>query len=194
VQQFAELAHRPQVRALWWPRFMQVAGWVVAQERMRRPGLAGLRAEVTGELELERPGGRFVVRARADRLEQHPNGSVAVVDYKTGQPANKARVAAGLAPQLPLEALMVERGAFDGQAPATVAALLFWHLKGDEDGGEERSAGDAPAALAASALEGLERLIDHYDQATTAYPPRPKPRAAPSRDYDHLSRLGEWSS
>ena len=194
VQQFAELAHRPQVHALWWPRFVQVARWVVAQERMRRPGLAALRAEVSGELELERPGGRFVVRARADRLEQHADGGVTVVDYKTGQPANKAKVASGLAPQLPLEAVMVERGAFDGQAPAKVAALLFWHLKGDEDGGEERSAGDAPAALAASALAGLERLIDHYDQATTAYPPRPKPRAAPARDYDHLSRLGEWSS
>ena len=194
VQQFAELAHRPQVHALWWPRFVQVARWVVAQERMRRPGLAALRAEVSGELELERPGGRFVVRARADRLEQHADGGVTVVDYKTGQPANKAKVASGLAPQLPLEALMVERGAFDRQAPAKVAALLFWHLKGDEDGGEERSAGDAPAALAASALAGLERLIDHYDQATTAYPPRPKPRAAPRRDYDHLSRLGEWSS
>ena len=135
------------------------------------------------------------MRARADRLEHHADGSVTVVDYKTGQPPNKAKVAAGLAPQLPLEALMVARGAFDGEAPAAVASLLFWHLKGDEDGGAERPAcGDVPAVLAAAALAGLERLIDHYDQATTAYPPRPKPRAAPTRDYDHLSRLGEWSS
>jgi ATP-dependent helicase/nuclease subunit B len=195
VQQFAELAHRPQVHALWWPRFVQVARWVVAKERARRPELVGLRAEVMGELPLERPGGRFTVRARADRLEHHPDGSVTVVDYKTGQIPSGAKVAAGLAPQLPLEALMVEQGAFEGEAPAEVAALLFWHLKGDEGGGVERLAcGGAPADLAAAALVGLERLIDHYDQASTAYPPRPKPRAAPRRDYDHLSRLGEWSS
>jgi ATP-dependent helicase/nuclease subunit B len=196
VQQFAELAHRPQVHALWWPRFVQVAHWVVAMERARRPALAALRAEVSGELELERPGGRFVVRARADRLEQHADGSVTVVDYKTGgQLPNPAKVASGLAPQLPLEAVMVGHGAFDGQAPAEVAALLFWHLKGDEAGGVERPAcGEAPAALAAAALAGLERLIDHYDQAGTAYPPRPRPRTASRRDYDHLSRLGEWSS
>jgi ATP-dependent helicase/nuclease subunit B len=196
VQQFAELAHRPQVHALWWPRFVQVAGWIIAQERIRRPGLVALRAEISGELELERPGGRFTVRARADRLEHHPDGSVSVVDYKTGgQLPTPAKVAAGLAPQLPLEAVMVEQGAFEGQAPAAVAALLFWHLKGDEDGGaEQKAAGSAPAALAAAALAGLERLIDHYDQAGTAYPPRPKPRVAPRRDYDHLSRLGEWSS
>jgi ATP-dependent helicase/nuclease subunit B len=195
VQQFAELAHRPQVHALWWPRFVQVAHWVVAMERARRPGLAALRAEVAGELELERPGGRFVLRARADRLEHHPDGSVTVVDYKTGQLPQAAKVAAGLAPQLPLEAVMVAQGAFEGQAPAAVAALLFWHLKGDEGGGEERNAcGEAPAALAAAALAGLERLIDHYDQASTAYPPRPRPRVASRRDYDHLARLGEWSS
>jgi ATP-dependent helicase/nuclease subunit B len=196
VQQFAELAHRPQVHALWWPRFIEVARWVVAQERMRRPGLVALRAEVSGELELERPGGRFVVRARADRLEHHPDGSVTVVDYKTGgQLPARAKVAAGLAPQLALEGLMVERGMFEGQAPAEVAALLFWHLRGDENGGEERKAcGEAPADLAAAALAGLERLIDHYDQASTAYPPKPRPRTAPRRDYDHLSRLGEWSS
>jgi ATP-dependent helicase/nuclease subunit B len=196
VQQFAELAHRPQVYALWWPRFVQVARWVVAQEQARRPGLVALRPEVAGELELERPGGRFVVRARADRLEHHPDGSVTVVDYKTGgQLPARAKVAAGLAPQLPLEALMVEQGAFEGQAPAEVAALRFWHLKGDEKGGaEEKACGEAPADLAAAALVGLERLIDHYDQETTAYPPRPKPRVAPRRDYDHLSRLGEWSS
>ena len=90
---------------------------------------------------------------------------------------------------------MVERGVFEGQGPAEVAALLFWHLKGDEKGGaEEKACGEAPAALAAAALAGLERLIDHYDQPGTAYPPKPKPRAAPRRDYDHLARLGEWAS
>ena len=105
-------------------------------------------AEVTGELELERPGGRFTLRARADRIEQHPDGSVTVVDYKTGRPAARSapRCAAGLAPQLPLEGLMAEAGAFDGQAPAAVAALLFWHLKGDESGGVEQAREQAGAA------------------------------------------------
>jgi ATP-dependent helicase/nuclease subunit B len=118
-----------------------------------------------------------------------------VVDYKTGQLPKPGDVAAGFQPQLPLEAVMVEHGAFDGEAPTSVTALQFWQLKGDEDGGLERTAcGDAPEQLAAAALAGLQHLIDHFDQADTAYPPRPKPRAAPRRDYDHLSRLGEWSS
>ncbi len=195
VRQFAELAHQPQVYALWWPRFVQVAGWVIEQERIRRPELAALRAEISGELTLERPGGPFVLRARADRIEHHPDGSVTMVDYKTGQLPGRADVAAGLQPQLPLEALMVEQGAFADLPPTPVASLLFWQLKGDEEGGVQRAAcGDAPEHLAAAALAGLQHLIDHFDRADTAYPPRPKPRAAPKRDFDHLSRLGEWSS
>jgi ATP-dependent helicase/nuclease subunit B len=103
-------------------------------------------------------------------------------------------VAAGLQPQLPLEAVMVEHGAFAGVAPVAVGALLFWSLRGGEEGGEERAAAsDDPRALAAAALAGLQHLIDHFDQAGTAYPPRPRPRAARKRDFDHLSRLGEWS-
>ncbi len=194
-QQFADLIHRPQVEALWRPRFERVAQWVIAQERARRPALSALRAEVSGELVLERPGGRFVLRARADRIERDADGRVVVIDYKTGQLPNRSDVVAGLQPQLPLEAVMVEHGAFAGVAPAEVAGLLFWRLKGDEEGGEERvAASDDPAALAAGALAGLQHLIDHFDQAATAYPPRPRPRAARRRDYDHLSRLGEWSS
>jgi ATP-dependent helicase/nuclease subunit B len=194
-QQFAELTHRPQVEALWWPRFEQVARWVIEQERARRPELAALQPEIAGELTLDRPGGPFVLRARADRIEHGPDGRVVVVDYKTGQLPKGPDVAAGLQPQLPLEAVMIEQGAFEGQAPAEVAALLFWQLKGDEEGGQQREAcKDPPAELAAAALAGLQHLIDHFDDPSTAYPPRPRPRAAPSRDFDHLSRLGEWSS
>jgi hypothetical protein len=47
--------------------------------------------------------------------------------------------------------------------------------------------------LAASALAGLQHLIDHFDQPDTAYPPRYRQRVGYKRDYDHLSRLAEWS-
>ncbi len=49
-----------------------------------------------------------------------------------------------------------------------------------------------PAELAAQALEGLRRLVAHYDRAETAYPARPKPQIAWRGDYDHLARQGEW--
>jgi ATP-dependent helicase/nuclease subunit B len=89
---------------------------------------------------------------------------------------------------------MVETGAFEQVGRAPVAELLFWQLRGDETGGEERrAAGLDPAELAAQALAGLRRLIAHYDRPQTAYQARPKPDVAWRGDYDHLARRGEWT-
>lgn len=191
---FSELAHQPQVEALWWPRFCEAARWVIAAERARRPGLAAVLAEVSGALDLAAPLGSFTLTARADRLERLPDGRITVIDYKTGALPERREVVAGRYPQLPLEAAMVAAGAFSGIGQAEVAELWFWQLKGDEQGGEQRDAAKpAPADLGAQARSGLARLVAHYDQASTGYPPVPRPRVAWRRDYDHLARIGEWS-
>jgi ATP-dependent helicase/nuclease subunit B len=191
---FAPDTHRPRGKAVGWPRFLVVVRWVVAQERARRPGLVVVMAEVTGELELAAPGGPFVLNARADRLERQPDGRATVVDYKTGQLPQARDVLAGRQPQLPLEAAMVEAGAFAALGPALVAELLFWRPYGDEEGGKQSAAvaKAAPAELAAAARAGLEHLVAHYDRLETAYPARARPRIGPRRDYDHLARRGEW--
>jgi ATP-dependent helicase/nuclease subunit B len=76
-----------------------------------------------------------------------------------------------------------------------VDELLFWQLRGDESGGDEKTATTlAPAELAAQALEGLARLIAHYERPQTAYRARPRPQVAWRGDYDHLARRGEWSA
>jgi ATP-dependent helicase/nuclease subunit B len=192
---FSPYAHRPRVMAVWWPRFLQVVRWVVAEEAARRPALVEVIAEVAGELEIAAPGGPFTLVARADRLERNRDGRITVIDYKTGQlPINKD-VLAGKSPQLPLEAAMVEAAAFAALGgPAAVAELLYWRLTGDEEGGEQRAAVGkrAPSELAAAARAGLELLVAHYDRAETAYPAKPRPRIGQRRDYDHLARRGEW--
>jgi ATP-dependent helicase/nuclease subunit B len=190
---FADFSHRPQVMALWWPRFQQIARWVIEQERGRRGRRLEIRAEVAGVLEVPGSGSPFRLKARADRLERHPDGQVTVIDYKTGQLPDRAAVLAGLEPQLPLEAAMVEAGAFAGLGPASVAELLFWQLKGDESGGDARAATPLPPGeVATRALEGLRRLIAHYERPQTAYRARPRPQVAWRGHYDHLARCGEW--
>ncbi len=190
---FEDFSHRPQVRALWWPRFEQVARWVIAHEDGRRGQILEIMTEVEGRLELD--GLDFRLKARADRLERLPDGRIAVIDYKTGRLPERTEVLAGLAPQLPLEAVMVEAGAFRDVGPTAVAELLFWRLKGDEAGGEEQpAAAIPPAELAAKAYAGLRRLVAHYQRPETAYPARRKPQVAWRGDYDHLARRGEWTS
>jgi ATP-dependent helicase/nuclease subunit B len=191
---FEEFSHRPQVMALWWPRFERIAAWVVAQERARRAGALEIKVEVRGLLRLAAEAGEFRLKARADRLERGADGRVTVIDYKTGLLPDRNEVLTGRAPQLPLEAAMVEAGGFEEVGRAAVAELLFWQLRGDESGGEERrAAGPEPAELAAQALAGLSRLIAQYDREPTRYQARPKPEVAWRGDYDHLARRGEWT-
>ena len=62
---FARFNQRPQVQALWWPRFLEAAAWVVAVEKARRDALERVLAEVRGELVIEGLAGPFcLTRAR----------------------------------------------------------------------------------------------------------------------------------
>ncbi len=189
VQAFARYNQRPQVRAIWWPRFLQAADWVVAREAAARPALSTILAEVKGELVIDAPAGPFCLTARADRLEQRADGGVNVIDYKTGTPPAKRDMANGLAPQLPLEGMMLTEAAFTDIGKGALADLQFWQLSGGEEGGKLEL---RPSELALGVLGSLSILIRHYDQATTGYPASYRPPTARRDDYDHLARLGEW--
>lgn len=192
---FAEVLARPGVWAFWWPRFVSVAQWLVAHEGARRADIARTHCEIKGALEIDAPGGPFVVHARADRVDQLRDGSLALIDYKTGQPPGPREVAAGYAPQLPLEAAIARFGGFEGVPPAEVSRMLYWRLKGGADGGEEKSAGDNPRQLTDEAIEGLKALVATFDDENTPYAARPHPDRAPKySDFQHLARIREWAT
>ena len=97
---------------------------------------------------------------------------------------------AGFSPQLPLEAMIVEAGGFDGVAAAEVSALRYLKLTGGDPPGETLLAHDDPAAAVADIRDGLTRLIATYDDPTSCYLPQPNPDIAPRySDYEHLARL-----
>ncbi len=192
-QAFARFQQRPQVEALWWPRFEAIARWLISHEQTIRPDLARVLAEVKGELDLPAPAGPVQLRARADRLELDGAGRITIIDYKTGAPPPEPDLVAGLAPQLPLEALLALKGGFAELATRAVGGLQFWHLKGDEAGGVVKAVKAEAAKLAADAEAGLLRLLAHYDRPETTYPARFKPKVATRGDYDHLARTDEWS-
>lgn len=191
VQAFSSLKHRPQVQAIWWPRFLEAAAWAVNRETEARADLIDILPEIEGLLQIETPGGPFRIKARADRLERLRDGRVNVVDYKTGSLPGPKDLLSGLSPQLPLEGVMVERGAFAELGKQELAELHFWRLVGDEQGGAFKG---YASDLIAGTLEGLTRLIDHFDQPETGYPAGYQPPTLKRRDYDHLARLGEWPS
>jgi ATP-dependent helicase/nuclease subunit B len=197
-QCFAPLLPRPGAWAFWWPRFEKIAAWFVAEERRHRAGVVESFPERRGSLVIPARGGPFTITAKADRIDRLAAGGFLIADYKTGSlPAAKA-IAAGFAPQLPLEGAILREGGFGGVGGAP-AALEYWHLAGGDPAGERKPLGkDDAGALVDRVLERVMALIAHFDDPQTPYLAVPAGQWAPRySDYRHLERLtgseaGEW--
>ena len=193
IDVFAEAMDRPDVATFWWPRFQRIAEWVVGYEENHRRTMAHAHAEVTGEIEitgLKRP---VTLRGRADRIDVMSDGTLAIIDYKTGGMPGIKEVQQGLAPQLPLEAAMAARGAFSEIPEAETSKLLFLRLTGGDKAGEQRL---IPVDdLAEETWANLVDLLRQYEDEKTPYLSNPRPQfLGRFADYDHLARVKEWSS
>jgi len=122
------------------------------------------------------------------------DGTLVIIDYKTGNVPTKPQVESGMRPQLPLEALIAEQGGFAGISMAPVGELVYWHLKGSDPAGVIKEACKDPHQIAESTRDGLRALIAHFDKAETPYLVMPRSSAPPRwNDYAHLERAAEWS-
>lgn len=195
---FGSALERPGVAAFWWPRFVRIAEWFVANEAARRGATAPLGAECRGRLELAGPAGPFELVAIADRIDRREAGGLGIIDYKTGTVPDKADVSLGYAPQLALEAAIAEAGGFAEIAAAPVEELAFWQMTGLDPPGRECPIAANAAELRNridEALAGLRQLIARFDDPATPYRSVPRPDKAPRySDYAHLARIKEWSA
>jgi ATP-dependent helicase/nuclease subunit B len=190
-----EKALRPAVAAWWSPRLDRIADWI-AQEEQRR-GASGrpvqIAVEHSGEWALE----RFIVTAKADRIERRPDGGLSILDYKTGTPPTRPQLHDGSRPQLPLEAAMAQAGAFPGVA-GTVAELTYWRLSGGHPPGSAETPIKRPEELAEIVADtpGLvASLLATFDDPERPYPHCPHPgRKLRRADYAHLARAGELAA
>jgi ATP-dependent helicase/nuclease subunit B len=190
----------PDIRAIWWPRFLRMAPKILDWERKRAPKVKTRHAEASAA---ETPVGLSgaTLRGRADRIDLLPADMAEILDYKTGSSPSKAQAHTLLAPQLALEGALLQRGAFADIGKAEPADLVFVRLKGSGEVAEEsileykrqiKLAGD----LAEDAWRRLEQLLVHYGRPETGYRSRALPFRAGDTDgdYDHLARVLEWSA
>ncbi len=191
---------RPALAAFWRPRLRRIGAFVITEEaRLREDGaIAASYTERKGELVLKRPRGEVVLKARADRVDRLGDGSLNILDYKTGTLPSEAALLDGTAPQLPLEAAMALRGAFEGVPEAPVRALTYWRLTGGQEPGEVKgmlSEAEEVERVAEEAFERLGALVDRFLLGDAPFPARPHPGRAPKGgDYDHLARVAEWAN
>jgi ATP-dependent helicase/nuclease subunit B len=197
----ADAGLRGGLQAWWAPRLERIAQWVADQEMQRRaarPPVA-INPEASGAVDLMRPGGVFRLTGRADRIERHADGSLAILDYKTGKPPSQRAVETGLAPQLVLEAAMAAQGGFGPEWQGSTGELVYWYLSGGIDAGEAtplfKSSPQSIMGAADVALASLGALVDAFDRPDKAYLSRPDPdQALRFPEYEQLARVAEWSS
>jgi len=193
---------RPALAAWWRPRLMRIAAWIASEaEPAWREGilLSAQFCEQPGRWEFSAPNGMFTLTARADRIDQRQSDhQISILDYKTGSPPSQKAVAAGYAPQLPLEAAMLAHGAF-GDIHGSVKRLAYWRITGGHPAGEQTILFKKNLEETGEIIENVEnkvrKLIISYDDPAKPYPARPIQGKSPRfSDYAQLERVALWAN
>jgi ATP-dependent helicase/nuclease subunit B len=198
---FAAARVHPLFRALWQPRLIaaleRFEGWIA--ENAASDGRAVLASEISGQMTFD--GVKII--GRADRIDRLADGSLAIVDYKTGNAPSKAQVEKGFALQLGLLGLIAQAGGFaSGGVPARAATCFeYWSFGKEDDGfGKRQSpmklgpreAGLLPETFLPHHIDKLSDAIRRYIKGNTPFRARENPDYKGYNDYDQLMRLEEW--
>lgn len=181
----------PMLRALWQPRLIEAVKWIAGEveadrEKGRRPKAAELfgKAQIAG----------VELFGKVDRIDVNRDGTLAIVDYKTGKAPSAKAVAEGFALQLGLLALIAGRGGFEG-IKGIASAFEYWSLAKDKNGFGKRVAADKGVEPGTFMLRVAERFAEAASKYLTGSEPftaKLHPAYAPYADYDQLMRLEEW--
>ena len=187
------------VRGLWQPRLLKALEWIedsVANYSDREV----LAVEAKGSMHFE----DVFVHGRADRIDRLEDGSLAIIDYKTGKPPSKAMVEEGFALQLGILGLIAQDGGFEGLA-GEPGAYEYWSLgraKDDNPYGfgyvevplklSERQGGLLPEEFLPKTREKFGEAIGKYIRGDAPFTARENPNYPAYDTYDQLMRLEEW--
>ncbi|WP_421838164.1 double-strand break repair protein AddB [Novosphingobium sp.] len=193
----ADLSAHPFMRGLWRPRLLAALQWVEDHNaELAVQGRQPVLWEKTGATEIK----GVTIHGRADRIDRLADGTLAVVDYKTGKPPSGKMVQDGYALQLGLVALIAERGGFAGQG-GKAHGFEYWSLqkKADTFGyceepvpGGRKTTGLPREEFVATTEAFLIEAIDKWILGTEPFTARPNPDLPGYTDYDQLMRLEEW--
>jgi ATP-dependent helicase/nuclease subunit B len=198
VEAFGRLDAIAERRDIWLHRFGVAAAQFLAFERARDSRIIRRHAEIEGRWEL--PGG-FVLTGRADRVDVLDDGTVEILDFKTGGIPDPGDMKSFLAPQLPLEAAMLAAGGLAGVAPAAPSAFTYIKIGlGPEAFAPKPYRMPEGYTLTDVVAEMEQRLANHVDlllrrDDLPMLPlvfPRPDGRVRFAGDTDHLMRMDEW--
>ncbi|KMS63701.1 double-strand break repair protein AddB [Sphingobium baderi] len=196
---FARPDVHPLLRALWQPRLIEAIRWIAAEvTKDKGEGRSILAVEREGRTEIA----GITLTGKADRIDRMTDGTLAIVDYKTGKPPSARQVRAGFALQLGLLGLIAEHGGFPGiEGRAVAGCFEYWSLakKGDAFGYRESPVdplGKRDKIVTADFTTYVHDLFEQaaagYLNGTMPFEAQVNPEVASYGDYDQLMRLEEW--
>ncbi|RYY44367.1 MAG: double-strand break repair protein AddB, partial [Sphingomonadales bacterium] len=186
----------PMMRALWQPRLMEAVDWI-AQEIAAQS--AGGRRVLGVEQEGQIQFAGVTLKGKFDRIDRLPDGTLAVVDYKTGQPPSPKAVRAGYSLQLGLLGLIAQEGGFEGIA-GDARGFEYWSMarKSGSFGYIDspvspRKRDPIPAdEFVAIAGGNFHEAVKDWLTGGRAFTAKLVPEYAPYAEYDQLMRRDEW--
>jgi ATP-dependent helicase/nuclease subunit B len=151
-----------------------------------------IAAEIFGEAEV----GGVTLYGKVDRIDRLGDGSLAIVDYKSGKPPSKKQVEAGFALQLGLLGLIAEREGFEPVRGAA-STYEYWSMSRKKDGfgyveSPVGNKGIPAQDFAPHAAHHLAEAVERWLTGNDPFVAKLHPEFAPYGDYDQLMRLDEW--
>ena len=195
----------PEQSVLWQRAFQRgLAAYRAYEDTARMEGEPAVVMEEKHSWRMDISGRELEIVGKPDRIDRRVDGTLSIVDYKTGVPPTMKQEGT-FDPQLSMLALMTEAGAFPSLGPSRVSRIAYLPMLkggmtapvfGDMAGGEDKA-----GALSSPALD--DHLVDIDQRLRTLFAAmlsgeRPFPsqihpmRVGDEGDYDHLARRGEW--
>ena len=132
---FSPYNHHPLVKTFWWSRFIKIAKWVITYYHEEKDLIKETLSEQAGHFSFIVDDNLTVtLKTIADRIDLVSDGTLRLIDYKTGVIPSLKSVAQGYASQLPLEGLIFQALSLFDTPSLRVSQLSYWGLQGTGGG------------------------------------------------------------
>ncbi|MFM5884987.1 MAG: PD-(D/E)XK nuclease family protein [Novosphingobium sp.] len=202
ADELAKMQAHPMVRTLWWPRLEKGLEWVVQRVgEAKGEGRRVLQPEIDGVMTLA----GVKVYGRADRIDAAADGSLVIVDYKTGAAPSGTQVEKGYALQLGTLGLIAAASGFAGIA-GKPERFEYWSLakndKSETGFGKcsepiregARRSGIPRAEFLARTEAFVRDAIALWIKGDAPFEAQQNPDYIGFNDFDQLMRLDEWQA
>jgi ATP-dependent helicase/nuclease subunit B len=196
---FADILSRPQVRAIWWPRFRVLAQAIMDSELIVDTDIATL-TEIKGGWTIPGLKRETMIIGTADRIDCAADGTATVYDYKSGGIPTGDEVSYAYQPQMALLGLIARDGTLEKSGKLNPEKLGYIKISGRLPnpvdmrplGPPRNKRWQTIAELMTQTAAIVQEWAGMFENDTQAYPFLQVPDRAPGHEYDYLARVAEW--